>query len=446
MASPREQRRHHPDEVCASGRTVAERDRDRILFTTALRRLAGVTQVVAPDEGHVVHNRLTHVLEVAHIARRLAERFVRQCQPEIAAIGGLDPNVAEAAALAHDLGHPPFGHIAEEELDRLMVREVPDGYEGNAQSFRIVTKLAIRREDHPGLDLSRATLAAILKYPWQRQTAGKKHKKFGYYATEQDDFEFARRDFDGADRQSVEARIMDIADDIAYSVSDLEDFVRAGRIPFDALAMSAIHSAHSSAPPFESEERKQFLRNATAAILDQESGIAANEVAPAFDKLLGMLPIGKQYTGANADRARLRRITGVLMNTYIADAKLDPAATDQAYVVVSRQTRLEIALLKQLTWQYVIDRPGLALQQESQKEVIRGLYDVLSKAATSTDSARMRFLPNNLRESLKTSTDHHHPYRCIADFIAGMSDNGAVDMYHRLFGGSPRRPIGDLRL
>ncbi len=162
--------RRHNNKVCDSGRTVAERDRDRILYTTALRRLAGVMQVVAPNEGHVVHNRLTHVLEVAQIARRLAERLIRcTSRKDIKAVGGLSAEIAEAAAFAHDLGHPPFGHVAEEELDALAVQAgSPDGFEGNAQSFRIVTKLATRRVKETGLDLSRATLAAILKYPWLR--------------------------------------------------------------------------------------------------------------------------------------------------------------------------------------------------------------------------------------------------------------------------------------
>ena len=147
-------------------RTPFKRDRDRILYTNALRRLAGVTQVAADSEPHVFHNRLTHTLEIAQIARRIAERLARDNSEAALALGGIDPDVAEAAALAHDLGHPPFGHIAEELLDDLMCGEqkIRDGFEGNAQSFRIVTKLAVRNL-HPGLDLTRATLNAILKYP-----------------------------------------------------------------------------------------------------------------------------------------------------------------------------------------------------------------------------------------------------------------------------------------
>src|SRR5437868_17514 len=155
-------------------RTPFQLDRDRLLYSAAFRRLAGVTQVVSPAEGDVFHSRLTHTLKVAQIARRLAEMFVERDRANgtkrAAAWGGIDPDVVEAAALAHDLGHPPFGHLAEKELNRLVSaelcqaagkdpeREPCEGYEGNAQSFRIITALAVRRGPDPGLELIRAGL------------------------------------------------------------------------------------------------------------------------------------------------------------------------------------------------------------------------------------------------------------------------------------------------
>ena len=169
--------------------------------------------------------------------------------------GGLEPEVAEAAALAHDFGHPPFGHIAEEELDELIAADlhggrskVPEegrveGYEGNAQTFRIITELAVRRPDGScALDLTRTTLNATLKYPWKWQANTAKKKKFGAYECDSRAFDFAR---DGTrscgDRpefvRSLEAQIMDWSDDIAYSVHDTEDFfMQAGLIPLDRLA------------------------------------------------------------------------------------------------------------------------------------------------------------------------------------------------------------------
>jgi predicted deoxyguanosinetriphosphate triphosphohydrolase len=151
-------------------RSAFQRDRDRILFTSAFRRLAGVTQVFSAEEGHIFHNRLTHSLEVAQVGRRLCERLTTDYR-ETADRLEINPDVVEAACLAHDLGHPPFGHIAERLLDELVTHELADGFDGNAQSFRIVTKLAFRSTDVTGLNLTRATLNALLKYPWLRGTA-----------------------------------------------------------------------------------------------------------------------------------------------------------------------------------------------------------------------------------------------------------------------------------
>ena len=212
-------------------------DRDRILYSSAFRRLAQVTQVVTAQEGHVFHNRLTHSLKVAQVARRLAERLIEEQTNIAGKIGGIDPDVVEAAALAHDLGHPPFGHTAEEELDECATSHgLIDGFEGNAQSFRILTRLAIHRVDYFGLNLTRATLNAVLKYPWLRDSdrQSKKWRKYSVYQLDKEAFKFVRPEF--STRQTIEASIMDFADDITYSVHDLEDFYLAGLIPLELLA------------------------------------------------------------------------------------------------------------------------------------------------------------------------------------------------------------------
>lgn len=216
-------------------RTEGRRDRDRILYSSAFRRLAGITQVAPANDRHPIHNRLTHTLEVAQIGRSLAEDLLRaeNNRPAIDALGGLDPDVVEAACLAHDLGHPPFGHVAEEELDRLVTDEskVAEGFEGNPQSFRILTRLAMRNPRFEGLNLTRATLCAVQKYPWLRGTSGRRAKKWGAYASEEAEFTWARALVSAAETPSLEARLMDWADDVAYAVHDVEDFYRAGLIP-----------------------------------------------------------------------------------------------------------------------------------------------------------------------------------------------------------------------
>jgi predicted deoxyguanosinetriphosphate triphosphohydrolase len=191
-----------------------------------------VTQVARAGEADVFHTRLAHTLKVAQVGRRIAEYVLRE-QPEVATQVGVDVEVVEAACLAHDLGHPPFGHRGEEVLrDCVTTFGEPEGYEGNAQSLRILTKLAVRFEACDGLDLTRATLAACIKYPWRRNAAHPiKSQKWGYYATEQEDFTFARM-ASGLETKTAEAELMDWADDIAYSVHDLEDFHRCRLIPW----------------------------------------------------------------------------------------------------------------------------------------------------------------------------------------------------------------------
>jgi dGTPase len=232
---PAERAKRRHKYVKEDQRSPFERDRDRILYCSAFRRLAGVTQIVRANEADVFHNRLTHSLKVAQVGRRIAERLLAD-QPDEAMALGVDPDVVEAACLGHDLGHPPFGHIGEHTLDALVRQnDDPDGYEGNAQSFRILTKLAIRFKQGEGLDLTRATLGACLKYPWLASSKkAEVYRKWNAYTLDETDFDFARQHW-GLETKTAEAEIMDWADDIAYSVHDLEDFHRCGFIPWHKI-------------------------------------------------------------------------------------------------------------------------------------------------------------------------------------------------------------------
>jgi dGTPase len=188
-------------------------------------------------------------------------------------VGGVDPEIVEAACLAHDLGHPPFGHIAEDKLSELAKgNNVDDGFEGNAQSFRIVTKLSVRKESPTGLDLTRASLNAILKYPWHHD-ADEHPKKFGAYRTEKDDFAWARELLGADNRKSAEAELMDFADDIAYSVHDMADFYQAGRIPLDRLLS-------------DDKERSRFL-DGSFKRLEIKDAAQRKALEDAFNPLMG---------------------------------------------------------------------------------------------------------------------------------------------------------------
>jgi dGTPase len=414
-------------------RHPAARDRDRVLYTSALRRLAGVTQVIGAGESAVFHNRLTHTHEVAQIAKRLAERLLDIERGEgrgdlIRQLGGLDPSTAEAAALAHDLGHPPFGHIGEQELDRAMRgRQVPDGFEGNAQTFRIITKLAVRYKDQPGLNLTRATLNAVSKYPWMRHPQGERYRKFGVYSSEDRDFRWARERLPGpTDRKNLEAEIMDWADDIAYAVGDLEDFFRAGLIPLDRLAtdQNALDKFISSV--FERRRKKGI------PLSNQE------ELGRAVTPVLRSFPITEPYLPIRRHRAELRRFTSYLISRYLDAFRLrEPTSDAPSPASIDPDALLEVTMLKELTWEYVIDNVRLASQQYGQRKVVRELFDIF--AELSVEPKRWYMLPVGLRESLdecSQSGEESDPerLRAVCDFVASMADQEAVRMYQRLTG------------
>jgi dGTPase len=435
----RERRRFREDEDADDTRDPFQHDRDRILYTSAFRRLAGVTQVVGAGEGHVFHNRLTHSLRVAQVARRLTERLIVQ-QPELADEAQIDPDVAESAALAHDLGHPPFGHVGESELDRL-VREqgnVEDGFEGNAQSFRIVTRLSLRRERQRGLNLTRATLDALLKYPRFRDTAhpdatNESWRKFGAYAADRAMFDWVRL-HDDTENACVEARIMDLADDVTYAVHDLEDFYRAGLVPLDRLLTvererNAFVTA-SIARWREEGGRPQFNNDFLAERLDAILSLVGTQI-----------PLREPFVGSERQRRALRRAASMLISKWVNASTLYERGDGGTTLQRTRVSRAEVEMLKQLTWHYVIRRPSLASQQLGQASVIKNLYRTYLSAMTDgpNRNSRLDVLPASARGRLRREEKAPRPHdaaraRVAADIVCSMSEQQALDMHARVSG------------
>ena len=424
------------DRIFGSGiadqRSPFAQDRDRILYSTALRRLGGVTQVVSAAEGHVFHNRLTHTLEVAQLGRRLAEHL-RATQPDEADnVGGVDPEVTEAAALAHDLGHPPFGHIAEHELDLLMRSSgVVDGFEGNAQTLRTVVRLSARRMEHPGQDLTRATLDAILKYPWFRHADDTNWhwKKFGAYRADAEAFTFARG-LHTADEEvkGAEAELMDWADDIAYAVHDTEDFFRAGLIPLDRLFVDESEELETFISHTFERWKLEGTRPIREGITDEQLKVAFLRVA---EVIRDTHPISGPYDGSRELRVELRSLTSFLIARYFNGIRLqDPSPRT---VAIDEDLECEVAMLKQLVWHYVIYRPSLGMQQLGQRRVVEVLFTEYRRAAE--DPLKRSLLPPSEREmATEAGDDPEALVRVAADTICRMSEAQAVAMYHRITG------------
>ncbi|ONI76898.1 deoxyguanosinetriphosphate triphosphohydrolase [Actinosynnema sp. ALI-1.44] len=383
-------------------RSPFSRDRARVLHSAALRRLAGKTQVVGPGEGTEVYGvprtRLTHSLEVAQIGREIAEEL------------GCDPDIVDTAGLAHDIGHPPFGHNGETALDAAAVD--CGGFEGNAQTLRILTRLEHKAGD-AGLNLTRAVLDASVKYPWPR-TAGA--RKFGVYEDDREVFDWIRQ---GAPerRCCLESQVMDWSDDVAYSVHDVEDGVRAGRISLGVLtdaeeraAVAELAAKHFSAEPFSE------LEAAAAHLLD----LPAVAAAAGYDGSIGAQVALKRLTSelvgrfASAAVGETRRIHG--------DGDLSRYAADLA---VPRQAAVEVALLKSLALRYVMSDPARLAMQDRQRRLLTELLHALGERAP--EALEPAFQP-----AWQAAGDDAQRSRVLIDQVASLTDAQAV-AWHAAF-------------
>ena len=430
-------------------RSAGERDRDRILYCAAFQRLAYVTQVTAPEYGHAFHNRLAHSVKVAQVGRRNTQRLRKIA--EAGHITGaaqemvlsLDPDAVGASCLAHDLGHPPFGHIAEETLNSAVQEHVGDdgGFEGNAQSFRIVTRLA-QRARGSGLDLCRQTLDGLLKYPWRwwrddPLPPNRRERKWGYYVDDSEAYKFARRYYDDtADcesalpERSLEALIMEWADDLTYAVHDVDDFVRAGLIPLHRLA---------DEDDDEFKRLEALMEEAKAAAIKEWPSYEVKELLEAVRSVAGGFGPSGAYVHTRALRRDMRWFGSELIARYLGAFSVEnDAAKGAVRVRVDDEIEREVEALKLLVRVYVIRRPGLAVVQHGQQRVIEELFKSYFKASEedSKKGGDRRIFPPGAKELLDSGrNDPAVRARIVADLISGLTETSAIQLHHRLTGG-----------
>ena len=427
-------------------RVETEKDRGRLQYSPYLRRLAGVTQVISPElTSSMLHSRASHTYKVAMISREIAEHLNRKAAEDantaalIEAAGGLDTTACEAAGLAHDLGHPPFGHAGEFELNRLLRdRGVVEGFEGNAQSFRIVCRLDRHNYEH-GLDLTNVTLAAILKYPWIRQPDENpedisEQSKFGSYVSEREFLVRSRTailpsinyvDQYGAYKppQSLEASVMDLADDIAYSIHDLEDFCSQGFV--DLLAAIDKLDEYSRKP----REDNPFLEKAKKLRQFNDGQYNDEDYSRAVGRVRGLLDTFNSPFSTQQNRDD--QLSGDL-SLKIAEFFAGIIMTNEKSPAVSLRTDLwhEMQVMKQVTKRYIIGTGRMGQLQRAQHKTVARLFTGIEEWLTSPDDGVLpeplvRFLElGGAGPKAKTLSTAH--YRAVADYICSMSDAEAL--------------------
>jgi dGTPase len=420
-------------------RSEWRKDRDRILYSSSFRRLSGVTQVAAAAEGSIFHNRMTHSLEVAQVARGIADTLRARNGHAAALIercGGLDSDVVEAAAMAHDLGHPPYGHLGESAINACVADRTGDsgdGFEGNAQTFRIVTTLAQRRKDMDGLDLTRATLNAILKYPWTWvERPADKPGKWGAYRSEEFVFDWVRETVDLAPRvKTLEAEIMDWADDITYALHDLEDFYRAGLIPLDILArdldeqdrfVDSIFKRRTKAPE---KWPWRYGPDETRAALDRFFAVAQGY---GFDT---------PYDGTPTRRKRLREFISLMIGSFIDRGAA--LGSEQKTLRIDKDAERLVSVLKQLTTHYVINGPEVATQRRGQHRIITELFDVTYEAIHREEwwvfpTGYERVVEEAYQNGTPADDSRTLAARLAADFVSSLTEQQAVALHRRVTG------------
>ena len=390
-----------------SRRSPFARDRARVLHSAGLRRLAAKTQVLVAGEADFPRTRLTHTLEVAQIAR------------ELGAALGCDADLVDVAGLAHDLGHPPFGHNGETALDA--VADGIGGFEGNAQTLRVMSRLEAKVIDaetgrSAGLNLTRASLDASCKYPWSRaEGAARGTRKFGYYADDEPVFQWLREGAPGQ-QTCLEEQVMDWADDVAYSVHDVED---------------ALHTGHVTLAMFDSATEREDVVDIAQRTYAPDLDPASLEAA--LDRLRALESWPVSYEGGHRDLAALKDFTSRLIGRFCRSAE---DATRAAYpgerltrygasLVVPDGVRAEVAVMKAVTARYVMRREGAEAEYARQREILADLVSAIVLRGG-------RDLEPWLAPDFDAAPDDAARLRVVVDQVASLTDSSAVAWHRHL--------------
>lgn len=383
-----------------AGRTEFMRDRARVIHSAALRRLAAKTQVAVPWENDFQRTRLSHSLECAQIGRELGESL------------GADPDLQDTACLSHDLGHPPFGHNGEEALAD--VAKDFGGFEGNAQSFRLLVRLEAKTVDGNGksigLNLTRASLDGATKYPWPRS---QNPRKFGVYDDDVEVFNWMRK---GApvDKKCIEAQIMDWSDDCAYSVHDLEDAIFVNQV-------SVSNFANDYAEIF------QVMRN------DYGSDATEQEAIDAHLRLSALSAWPHYFDGTHRSLARLKDSTSQLIGRFVLAAEVEtrkvhgqgPLSRYGANLEIPRDQVVEVDFLKAIAGYYLINAAHSQDRYAKQQVIIRELVEMLMACAP-------RELDSIFIKDWNEASDESAKMRVVIDQVAALTDPGAYVLHARL--------------
>jgi dGTPase len=389
-----------------SDRDDFARDRARVLHSAGLRRLAAKTQVLTPGHDDFVRNRLTHSLEVAQIGR------------EFGAALGCNADVVDTACLSHDLGHPPFGHNGETVLDE--IASDIGGFEGNAQTLRLLTRLEAKR-CHPdgtpaGLNLTRASLDATTKYPWPRGDGPVPTRKFGVYESDLPVFEWVRQGARPRNR-CLEAEVMDWSDDVAYSVHDVEDAIASGWID-----VRVVHSRPDM--------------DAVLAVAGETYApdLGSDELRAALGRILASGAVPTAYDGSRVALASLKDMTSRLIGRFVQAVELatrerhgpGPLARYDADLIVPDETRAEISVLKAVANQFVMTTDERVAVMAEQRDVVRSLVDAYAARPEER-------LDPDLRADFGAAATDSERLRVIVDQVASLTDVRALAL-HRAWG------------